>query len=237
MQHNLSSEIYMFTPTPLKKDKKSAHTTNLSFYSQDQKTYPQGQAFLIPNMASFIRDVTEHGNIGAVKKRILTLSPTQLVRLAWWNKANLVSLAKKDFAAGVLLLIQIEMLHIMRFQPSMFVLSDQIVDLSVALKNKTILSTFLKFMKHTLGLRAGIMTNNFGSTLRFLSSNRIQPDKYFFPCNPYGYEMNPTQTDVEQQIEYLEHKNQCVAVVPTMNQETKAYLKRLDIHHILLQWL
>jgi hypothetical protein len=68
------SGVYKFA-----QDKRSEASDGVYFFDPEKK-YHKGDAFVIPNMASFIHDVSEHGNIGALKKRVFKLNPFQLLR-------------------------------------------------------------------------------------------------------------------------------------------------------------
>lgn len=227
------NKIYQFF-SPNKARGRVEASSIISIYSPNRQ-YQRGQSFIVPNMAEFIRDVTEYGNIGAIKKRALKLSPPQLLQLIWWNKFNILKIIKKDFSIGVLLLIQLETLKIRSYKPSLIILSDQVTDLSIALSNRGILSRFSKFVQYKLGFPVCIMTNNFPITLRKLSQWKIKPDYIFTPFNRYGYEMNPKQKEVEDSLQFID-VNKIVAIAPRVDQKEVGYLNKFDIKQILLGW-
>jgi hypothetical protein len=200
-----------------------------------EKKYHQGDAFVIPNMAAFIHDVSEHGNIGALKKRVFKLNIFQLIRLAWWNRNNLLSIAKKEFHAGVLMLIQIELLQILKYKPSMVILSDQINDLSYSLNNKLILQGAEKIVTDKLELPFAIMTNNLAVAANKLAEWNIKPIYIFTPFNRFGYEMNPDQRSVESAAALVD-PSRIVAISPEIKQEDKNYLAKHGIENAMVNW-
>jgi hypothetical protein len=223
------SGVYKFA-----QDKRSEASDGVYFFDPEKK-YHKGDAFVIPNMASFIHDVSEHGNIGALKKRVFKLNPFQLLRLAWWNKKNILSIAKKEFHAGVLMLIQIELLQIQKYKPSMVIVSDQVNDLSYSLNNKQILIGAQMLVKDKLNLPFAVMTNNLAVAVQKLADWNLKPKYIFTPFNRFGYEMNPDQTTVEFAAALVD-PSRIVAITPELKQEDKAYLEKHGIENGMVNW-
>ncbi len=213
--------------------KQNKNTIKLTFYAAG-KSYPSGAHFVLPNMAAFVRDVTEYGNIGAVARRALKLPIPALIKLAWWNKTNFLKLAKKDFATGVSLLVQMELLQIAPFTPRMVVLTDQVTDLAVALGKQTIITSYLQSTKR-LGLQSAIMTNNIVQTRSILGTLGLKHIHVMLPFNSQGYEMNPTQTLVEQTIQLMDPNYIC-AIVPLNTVQQDTYLKGFGIQQKVVEW-
>jgi hypothetical protein len=206
----------------------------ISFYS-GRNIYQSKQGFIVPSMAEFIRDVGEYGNIGAIKKRVLKLSLIQLLKLALWNITNILKIIHKDFSTGISILIQLELLQLQKYSPSLVVLSDQITDLSASLDNKKIIKEFF-FITKRVGVSSAIMSNNPSYTIKFLSTCKVNPSYFFFPFNSFGFEMNPSQSSVEKYIRMLE-PNKVVAITPCINEKEKKYLGRFKVANILVGWL
>lgn len=205
----------------------------LVFWEKD-KQYGKNQHFVVPNMAAFVRDVTEHGNIGAIVKRALKLSPSSLIKMAWWNKFNLLKLAKKDFATGVSILVQMEILQILKYQPKMIALTDQVSDLAVALQNTRILTQFLATTKQ-VDVQSAIVTNNLITTIQTLSTLNARSTKIVTPFNSYGYEMNPSQAEVEQMIRMID-PTMIYAISPIDDKKEDAYLHHFGINQKVVKW-
>jgi len=184
---------------------------------------------IIPDMASFIRDVTEKGNIGALLGRLLKVGIGGMLTLAWWNWKNVLHLAKMEFAYGVLLLTQIEILNLKGHKFDYIILSDQITDLSVALKTKVIIKsatgTINKIMPK---VKVGVMTNNFVRSIEQFYEWGLKLDIIITPINVSGYEMNPTQKEVEEVIK-MNDREKIVALVNRKGKRDGVYLKKLGI--------
>lgn len=215
-------------------DKRSEGSDGVHFFDPEKK-YHEGDAFVIPNMAAFIHDVSDLGNIGALKKRVFKLNIFQLIRLAWWNKKNLLSIAKKEFHAGVLLLIQIELLQILKYNPSIVILSDQINDLSYSLNNKLIIQGASKLISGNLDLPFAIMTNNLAVASSKLADWKVKPTYIFTPFNRFGYEMNPDQKSVESAAALVD-PSRIVAISPEIKQADKDYLTKHGIENAMVNW-
>ena len=135
-------------------------------------------------MASFVREVSEHGNVGAVVRRTLRLPLLAIMTLAWINKGNFLKLAKKDFASGVIFLTQIELLS----KPSnqeYVAIADQVVDLSVALQNKRLIEGLVGAVRGQ-GCKPVLVTNNLADLLPFLSTTSLKNVWFAYSRDPQG---------------------------------------------------
>ncbi len=213
--------------------KENSQKIQLIFWDKD-KEYDKNGHFVVPNMAAFVRDVTEHGNIGAIVKRALKLSLSSLIKMAWWNKFNLLKLAKKDFATGVSILVQMEILQILKYEPSMIALTDQVSDLAVALQNKRIISQFLYTAKQ-VEIKPSIVTNNLVNMIQTLSTMNAKDVVVITPFNSYGYEMNPSKNKVEQMMIMIDPKN-IYAISPIDDKKEDEYLNRFGINQKVVKW-
>ncbi len=212
---------------------KQIESTKLVFWEKD-KSYAKNQNFVVPNMAAFVRDVTEHGNIGAIVKRALKLSPSALIKMAWWNKFNLIKLLKKDFATGVGILVQMEILQILKYHPQMIALTDQVTDLAVALKNTAIIKGYLGTMQ-SLSMKSSVVTNNLVDTTGVLGRLNVKRCRVITPFNSYGYEMNPNQAGVEMMVKLMD-PDTIYAITPNVSKKDDQYLKRFGINQKVVKW-
>lgn len=163
---------------------------------------PNKQTVALPDMAAFVREVTEYGNIGAIVRRISRLSPAKAITLMWWNKGNLLTLARKDFSAGMVLLLQIALLQ----QPDRVrevLIVHQVVDLAVALHNTQLLEALVFAVRRSRRTPV-LVTNNLPRAVRVVAASKIKGVKWSFPRNKWGYEMNPSKEDVEKYAKMLE---------------------------------
>jgi len=187
------------------------------------------EGLVIPDMALFIRDVSEKGNLGALVRRMIDLGIGGILTLGWWNLKNLTHLIKMEFAYGVLLLVQIELIKLKDEKADYILISDQITDLSVALKTNVILESSIKIIKKIRPtIKVGVMTNNFVRAVSQFYEWGLKMDLVVTPINSYGYEMNPNQTEVEELIK-MNDKNKIAALTTGNKVKEREYLKRLGI--------
>lgn len=146
----------------------------------------QNKIMIVPDMPRFVREVSEYGNIGAIVRRVIKLPLPTLVRLAWINKYNVLKLAKKDFASGVILLTQIELLAA-NSRGKYVAISSQVVDLSVALSNKPLITGLVATVRE-LGHQPVLSTNNLAYLLRFLRSTKVSNVWYRVEGETEGYD-------------------------------------------------
>lgn len=213
--------------------KQNNETINLIFWDKD-KDYVKNLNFVVPNMATFVRDVTEYGNIGAIIRRAVKLSVSSIIKLAWWNKFNLFKLLKKDFATGVGVLAQMEILQILGYQPRMIALTDQVTDLAVALQNTAIIQGYARTM-HSVSIPSSFVTNNLVDTTLTLGRLNIKRCKIITPFNSYGYEMNPNQAKVEEMVKLMDPRL-IYAIIPEDNPLQDRYLTSFGINQKVVKW-
>ncbi len=213
--------------------KQNKETIKLNFWNKE-KEYAQNLSFVVPNMAGFVRDVTEYGNIGAIVRRAMKLSIPSLVKMAWWNKFNLFKLLKKDFATGVGVLVQMEILQILKYKPQMIALTDQVTDLAIALQNTTIIKGYLSTTR-SLGMPTGIVTNNLVDTATTLGKMSIKNCRIIAPFNSYGYEMNPNRRLVEAMVKLMD-PSLIYAIVPEDSKKEDKYLASFGINQKVVKW-
>lgn len=213
--------------------KLSKETIELVFYDPSKK-YSESLNFVVPNMASFVRDVTAYGNIGAMIRRAVKLNFIQLIKIAWWNKLNVLKLLKKDFACGVVILTQMEVLQILKYKPGMIALTDQVSDLAIALKNYRILRDFIQTVK-SLSINPGIVTNNLIQANQALVKVGGSGMAIITPFNTDGYEMNPSQKEIEAMMKMLNPSN-IYAIVPSNTKEQDKYLTKFGITKKVTKW-
>src|SRR3989338_5592326 len=222
-------KIFVFS----RKDKVASSST-MSFVTTGKK-YSQKQSFIVPNMEEFVRDVSSLGNIGAIKNRILRLNLLQIMKLCWFNKTKFFKLLKKDFSTAVGLLIQIELLQVAKYQPTMIILSDQVTDLAVALDNEPILRNFNTFISDNFKCNRAVMTNNLPTVAHKLSTWKIGINYFVTPINFYGYEMNPDKSIVEKYLQVV-NPDSLIAILPEASPKEISYLDKLNITKALINW-
>lgn len=147
------------------------------------------EKYLVPDVAAIAREMTSSSQIMIIIKRFLSLSLGSKLKLAINNIVFLPSLVKMDFAVGVKLLCELEILKKMEKQKiKQFVLHSQMVDMSLSLKNKKVIENFF-YLSKKYGFTAGIMTYNIEFLIKTLSGFRNIPNELFIytPINKNGF--------------------------------------------------
>lgn len=129
-------------------------------------------------MPKFVREVTEHGSVGAMVRRVLRLGVGRALKLAWWNKSRVLAIVKKDFGAGMVLLLQLELLELSR-RVKQVAITDQVVDLAVACGNYRLLEGLVQAVR-VAGREPVIVTNNLPQALQALARAKVEGVSWAF---------------------------------------------------------
>ncbi len=135
--------------------------------------------YFVPDMPKYVREVTNHGPIMATVKEITSLSPIAILKLAISQSLHLRELLAKDFAAGILLLSQVEILRSKNLPPHTHLLLHQsVTDLAIALNRPDILTRFLQ-LANKYNVPSGLATANLDYLEPFLGQYKISPQLVF----------------------------------------------------------
>lgn len=130
---------------------------------------------VVPNVGLIAREMTGKSQIGMILSRFMALSLANKIRLGINNLVFLPSLARMDFAVGIKLLCELEILKWREEDGvSEFVLHNQMVDMALALKNKKVLNNFF-YLAKKYNFRPGVITYNLGLLVKFLSTLKLVP--------------------------------------------------------------
>lgn len=179
----------------------SAKETNpiiVPFSNKDMTTYKAIEtpiSFVVPNISEIARELTEKTQMQVMISMLKQLSPIDIIKLGFSNLTNLLYLAKKDFAAGICLIAQIQMIQAQPIKPTETYLHSQITDTAVSLGNIMLIKRFLKLAKQ-YNTTPVLMTNNIGPLSVFLNRNKVSGDFAVATyLNNQGYLMNPANID------------------------------------------
>lgn len=126
--------------------------------------------YIVPNVSAIAREMTGNSQIGMIIKRFLALNLSNKIKLGINNLTFVMSLLKKDFATGVKVLCELEILKVReRDIVKHFVMHNQMVDMAIALDNKNLLKNFL-FLAEKYNFIPGIITYNLESAIKYLSN-------------------------------------------------------------------
>lgn len=125
---------------------------------------------IVPNVEAIAREMTTTSQVGIVIKRLKLLSLVSLVRFGLSNAHLILKIAGKDFAVGIKILIELEVLAITqdRVLSQLFV-HQQMIDMAVALKNTRLISYILRIARQ-YNLTPYLMTANVEMLIHLLAS-------------------------------------------------------------------
>jgi hypothetical protein len=155
---------------------------------------------VVPNMRAYLRDASEHGVVGAALQRFRRLRPADQLSIALHQARQSPRVLARDFATGVLVMVEMELARFRRLAPQYAVLNASVTDLALALDHDRLLRDFVRLAARTYGLKATLGTYNYGILCERLTIWRIRPDAILAPFNPRGYLMNPSKEDCERAL-------------------------------------
>lgn len=127
--------------------------------------------YIVPNVGAIARQMTGGSQIMMIIKRLLSLKPLNIVRFGLNNILFAPSILKMDFAAGIKVLCELEILKALeREKSNHFVLHNQMVDMALAFNNKKILNNF-SYLAKKYNFVPGIITYNIEALIKHLSNN------------------------------------------------------------------
>ncbi|MBI2465077.1 hypothetical protein HYV64_02940 [Candidatus Shapirobacteria bacterium] len=132
--------------------------------------------YIVPNVAAIARQMTSSSQIMLIVKRTLSLNPLNIIRFGLNNLPFAVSILKMNFAAGVKVLCELEILkQLEKEKTNHFVFHYQMVDMALAFGNKSVLLNFF-YLSKKYGFVPGLISNNPERMLSFLSGFSKLPE-------------------------------------------------------------
>lgn len=159
---------------------------------------------LVPDVSAIARQMTSGSQIGMVMSRVVKLSIPSFVMLGINNLKFLPLLAKKDFATGVKLLCELEILA-SPTKRSTWILHNQMTDMAIALGNTNILRFFF-MLAETYNFIPGILTYNPEQCILFLSNIRGLPKNLVLFCPKASAPFDEFAKTTHLQIRFIEGK-------------------------------
>lgn len=130
---------------------------------------------LIPDVGGIARDLTDKTQIQIVLDKFMKLNSLNKIIFVFNNITFLPDLIRKDFATGIKILCELE---ILKSTSKEFVLHNQIVDMTVALNNERILLNYF-YLSKKYNFIPVLKTYNPGYLINFLSAFDFIPPKLF----------------------------------------------------------
>jgi len=140
---------------------------------------------VVPDVALIAREMTSKSQVGIILSRFLGLNSMSKLRLMINNLAFLPLLAKMDFAVGIKVLCELEILKMSESgKLGRVILHNQMTDMALALGNKRMIAYFF-FLSEKYGFLPGVKTFNTGAMIKFLNGYSIIPSelKIYVPQN------------------------------------------------------
>lgn len=190
----------------------------------------------VPNMRAYLRDASEHGVVGAALQRYFHLPLLDKARIVLHNFRRALGVVRRDFATGLLIMVDMELVRFRRYGAAAAFLNASVTDLVLALDDPRLLREFIRLVRRTYGLEAGLATYNYGVLVERLQAWRVVPDVIVAPFNPRGYLMNPSKERCERalqasQIPVLATHIEVDGLVE--RQDAIDYIRGLGIHRAL----
>ncbi len=164
---------------------------------------PFASQLLVPDVAAIAREMTSGSQVSMIIRRISKLSFLSFIQLGINNIKFLPLLAKKDFAAGIKLLCELEILASPK--KPLWILHNQMTDMTIALGNTNLLR-FYFMLAQIYAFTPAILTYNPERCVQFLSNMRGLPKNLvlFCPRTSQSFELFAKNTHL--QIRFIEGK-------------------------------
>jgi hypothetical protein len=172
------------------------HPRMLDFvkYYEQNKTFDMNFYLQVPYVQAYVQVINQRGMKGFL---------TEMIRRAGWGGTSSLALKgafnllKKDYLAIALSYLKLEVAPFSSFSVKGLILHNTLTDLLMALEVQSVCSTFEEYVNDTLKLDFGLATWNFCLVKRNLEQWDLHPAFVMTPVNIKGFDMNPTQGDVE----------------------------------------
>ena len=102
----------------------------------------------VPNVESIAREMTTTSQVGIILNRVKKLHLSSLISVGLNNLPYLLKIAKRDFAVGIKILTELEILKLLEVgKVKNIALHQQMVDMAVALRNPKVIEYFFAMAK------------------------------------------------------------------------------------------
>ena len=155
---------------------------------------------IVPNVEQIAREMTTTSQIGIILKRVKSLSIGSFITLGFNNLPYLLKIVKKDFATGIKVLSELEILILRQSGKSGDIgMHQQMVDMAIALNNRALIKYWLK-MSILYSFTPYLYTCNVKPLLKLLSSLGSIPSNLHIVCD------TESNNDIREYVERSELK-------------------------------
>lgn len=147
---------------------------------------------VVPNMFSFIRDLTDLGMVGAAAARFRRLAVADMLRAGLLALLKADRVLRRDFSTGVMLVAEMELLALRRLRVTRVCLHPQIAEIALA---GGVAELFLALLSRAeaMGQEAALVTHNPLRARELLGRDLSRFAAVVSPCSPAGYKMFPSR--------------------------------------------
>lgn len=192
---------------------------------------------VVPNMFSFIRDLTDLGMVGAAAARFRRLAAADMLRSGLSALLRLDRVLRKDFATGVMLVAEMELLALRRLRISRILLHPQVTEIALAGGVAGLFDALLA-RADAMGVEAGLVTHNPLRAREVLGPRLARFAAVIVPCSPAGYKMFPSREACERLLRseperFLAAETTAAERVPVG--DAMAHVRRLGLRGAVLE--
>jgi hypothetical protein len=192
---------------------------------------------VVPNMFSFIRDLTDLGMVGAATARFRRLDAPDRVRTGASALLRLDRVLRRDFTTGVMLVAEMELLALRGLRVSRIFLHPQVTEIALAGGVVELFEALLS-RADAMGVEAGLVTHNPLKAQALLGRELARFAAVVVPCSPVGYKMFPDREACEGL--FRSEPGRFVAAETTAAEHVKvaeaiAHVERLGLRGAILE--
>lgn len=147
---------------------------------------------VVPNMFSFIRDLTDLGMVGAAAARFRRLAAADMLRAGLAALLRIDRVLRRDFTMGVMLVADMELLALRRLRITRIALHPQITEIALAGGVAELFQELLA-RAEAMGKEATLVTHNPLRAREVLGRDLTRFAAVVSPCSPAGYKMFPSR--------------------------------------------
>jgi hypothetical protein len=189
-----------------------------------------GLFILLPYINKYVRKTNELGILGVMKDVLSQQNIMDKVKISF----DLMKfLSNIDYKEIIPTLIKFEMSSFKKSLVKSVILHDSLTDILVSLGRFDIILFYYEYVRKNYSCTPGFATKNLSSFLNLLKNKNIDDIYILTHVNKIGYEMNPNQTIVEEEIKKTKMNVICMSILASgyLNPaEALNYIKSLNIN-------
>jgi len=174
----------------------------LEYYSKS-KTFDMDFYLQVPYAHGYIQRINENG----IKDLLFcVLNQTGFFSASNMALKSIINSIKSDYISMAVDLLRFEIAPFTDINIKTLLLHNVITDMALSLNIGEALMSYENYAKDVLKIETGFITLNLPMLKTKFKNWDIAPTVVMTPVNPKGYDMNPSQTEVEQVIESFDTK-------------------------------